>query len=251
LVLNGTVSKRAKLQSVSIPEPLLFSATAMREHLAARGITVAGKLRFERVRTPAGNVPSDCVIIAEESTPLSDVLGRIGINSQNMFAEALLKRVGYEWSHGRGHRPAIGSWENGRQAVGAFLARTGCDPATVVISDGSGLSRANRVSAADLVRVLRHMHAGPDRELFVTSLAGNRTGGTLQKRMKSVAGEVYAKTGYMRGIRTLSGYVRALDGRWYAFSVLFNGFKGSSAPYNRIHDQVCRILARSTGDSPP
>ena len=79
----------------------------------------------------------------------------------------------------------------------------------------------------------------------------NRTGGTLQKRMKSVAGEVYAKTGYMRGIRTLSGYVRALDGRWYAFSVLFNGFKGSSAPYNRIHDQVCRILARSTGDSPP
>ena len=253
LVLSGKVGRRAKLQSVAIPDPLLFAATAIREGLEARGVTVAGGLRFERVLLRGGHLPADCVIIVEESTPLADVLRRVGVNSQNMFAEALMKRLGYEWARSCGGDPAdgtgraVGSWPTGRQALNGFLTRTGCDPAMMVISDASGLSRANRVSAADFVRVLRYMYAHPRRELFVSSLAGNRTGGTLRKRMQNLAGDVCAKTGYMRGIRTLSGYVVTRDGRWYAFSVLFNGFKGSSAPYNKLHDRVCEVLSRSSG----
>ena len=51
-----------------------------------------------------------------------------------------------------------------------------------------------------------------------------------------------AKTGYMRGVRSLSGYVRTSPKAWYAFSILFNDTPGGTAPYNRIHDDVCRTL---------
>ena len=243
-MLSGKVSKRSRLQAISVPDPGLFAATAIREYLATKGIAIAGNIRFERVRTASGDLPSDCRIIADYKTPLPDVLRRIGINSQNMFAEALFKRVGYEWATRHGDSPAIGSWEKGRQAVTAFLKRAGCDTARMTVSDGSGLSRANRVSASDFVRILTFMHTHPQRDLFKASLGGNRTGGGLKKRMANIGGDVYAKTGSMRGIRTLSGYVKTQDDRWFAFSVLFNGFRGSSGPYNRIHDKICRILAK-------
>ncbi len=244
LVLAGKVSKPSKLQSVSVVEPNRFAATAIKEELERQGITISGELRFEKIRSK-DNLPGDFKLVAEHATPLRDIMKRIGVNSQNMFAEALFKRVGYEWAISSGNSPATGSWENGRQAVTGFLARIGCDVNQLVIADGSGLSRDNRCSAADFVRILTYMYKHPGSKTFINSLAGNRNGGTLKRRMKTVNGDVYAKTGYIRGVRSLSGYVRSPDDHWYAFSVIFNGFRGSSSPYNRIHVELCKILAES------
>ena len=87
------------------------------------------------------------------------------------------------------------------------------------------------------------MDGHPHRELFVRSLSEAGKDGTLSKRLRNLPGQVFAKTGYMRGVRTLSGYAVTPQGRWRAFAVLFNGFKGKAAPYNELHDQVCRLLA--------
>lgn len=245
MVLSGRVSRRSTLQSISVPNPNRFAATAIREQLAAKGIEIAGRLRFETVRTPDGKLPTDFVPVAEHVTPLPDVLQRVGIDSQNMFAEALLKRLGYEWAKQQADGRATGSWANGQRAIGEMLQHAGCDPSSIAVVDGSGLSRDNRITATALVRVLSYMFQHPRRDMFVQSLAGNRTGGRLRNRLADVKGDVYAKTGYMRGVRTLSGYVKTPDDRWYAFSVLFNGFRGSSGPFNKIHTRICRILADS------
>ncbi len=245
LVLSGKVSNRVTLQSISVPDPSAFVASAFRAHLTSRGVTIAGPTRYEAVARSASGLPGNLEIIGQHVTPLPDVLGRIGINSQNMCAEALCKRLGYEHTG----RTTPGSWETGRQAIAAYLDSVGCARDGMVIADGSGLSRTNRVSAVQFVHVLRHMHEHPRRDLFRNSLAGTETGGTLKRRMRNIDGEVYAKTGYIRGVRTLSGYVRARSGRWFAFSVLFNGFQGSSAPYNRIHNEICRILASADGET--
>ncbi|MCH8879036.1 MAG: D-alanyl-D-alanine carboxypeptidase, partial [Planctomycetes bacterium] len=118
------------------------------------------------------------------------------------------------------------------------------DTSGMVIADGSGLSRDNRASARQIVQILRHVYMDSDGgSLFIDSLSLNATRGTLRKRMKDIPGRVMAKTGYMRGVRSLSGYVRATPKEWYAFSVLFNEIPGGTAPYNRIHDDVCRALA--------
>lgn len=251
LVLRGSVAQRGTLQSISIPQPNLFAATAIREHLETGGIAIEGKLRFEQVRTMAGTMPEDCRLIAERNTPLTDVLQRIGQDSQNMCAESLMKRVGFEWAKSMGHARPIGSWDTGRAAVQAFLSKAGADVSHIVICDGSGLARTNRISASDFVHVLTYMHRHVGRDTFLASLAGNRTGGTLKRRMANVDGDVYAKTGYISGVRSLSGYVRSTAGRWYAFSIMFNGFRGSSSAYNRIHQQVCQILSHAQDASPP
>ena len=250
LVLSGKVGERGTLQSVPVHEPNRFAAAAIREYLETQGVHVAGATRFERVRTPTGELPARPRVIAEHVTPLPVVLKRIGVNSQNMFAETLFKRLGGADATRRNNAFTPGSWDAGRLVVQDMLRRMGVDPNEVVIADASGLSRSNRISAHNLVRILQYVYASDMRDMIVHALAGNRNGGTLGARLQKLDADVYAKTGYIRGVRTLSGFVKTTDDKWYAFSVLFNGFKGGSAPYNRIHDEVCRILADTAGTPP-
>lgn len=249
-VLSGQVAKRGTLQSISIPEPNHFAATVIREHLAAKGITVNGRLRFDRLRRHGHELPSDCRVIAEHRTPLADVLARIGHDSQNLFAEAMMKRLGYAWSIQNGASQPIGSWPTGRQAILATLERAGCDIKRMTVADGSGLSRTNRASAQDFVNLLQFMHRHPRRQQFINSMGGNRTGGALVKRFRDIDGDVYAKTGYMSGVRSLSGYVRTNDDHWYAFSIIFNSFPGQSTPYFQIQEKVCKVLAGTARNRP-
>jgi D-alanyl-D-alanine carboxypeptidase/D-alanyl-D-alanine-endopeptidase (penicillin-binding protein 4) len=67
--------------------------------------------------------------------------------------------------------------------------------------------------------------------------------GSLRKRLKDSDGRIHAKTGTMRGIRALAGYVDSNTGPRFAFAVVFNGYPGGSAPYKAIQDRVCRVLA--------
>jgi len=243
LVLSGTVSERGTLQSIPVVQPNLFAACAIREELARLGVTVRGDIRFERVADAQGRLPESVRVIAEARTPLTDVMARIGHDSQNMFAEALAKRLGYEHDLAHFVKQPIGSWDSARRALTETLTQAGVDASRAHIADASGLSRENRLSASDMVALLRFMLRHPKRDLFLESLAGNETGGRLQSIFASVDGEIFAKTGYMRGIRSLSGLVRSAGGRWYAFSIIFNGFRGPSTPYFRIQQNVARMLA--------
>ncbi len=250
LVLSGRVGKKLTLKSVSVFQPSQFAATAIREALAGENVHLRGETRFERIRTRNGSLPADLRIIAEHVTPLSDVLRRIGIDSQNMCAEALFKRLGRDWSKRQNGIPVAGSWQNGRQAVLPTLQRAGCDVLNMVVADGSGLSRSNRITALDFAQLLQYMHRHPEAKTFRESLAGNRTGGKLKRRMSDVDADVFAKTGYLSGVRSLSGYVRTPDNCWFAFSVIFNNFRGGSSPYNKLHDKVCDILADGCQHAP-
>ena len=242
-VLGGSCTKRSTLQSVPVPDPGLFFADVLRLRLADQGVTVTGRLRRARVRDAAEQLPADCDVVAVHTTPLIRVAARAGKDSQNLFAECLLKRAGYEFSRTRGDANPIGTWETGRAAVQALMTRAGINPDTAVISDGSGLSRSNRASVSDFVKLLAYMQRHRGWGIFARSLSVAGRDGLLRKRMNGIPGLVCAKTGYMRGVRTLSGYVETPDGRLYGFSVLFNNIKKATRPFSKIQDQFCRILA--------
>jgi D-alanyl-D-alanine carboxypeptidase/D-alanyl-D-alanine-endopeptidase (penicillin-binding protein 4) len=87
------------------------------------------------------------------------------------------------------------------------------------------------------------MHEGSAAERFKTCLSVAGEDGSLRKRLKDEAGRVHAKTGTMKGIRALSGYVDDSRGSRYAFAILFNGYSGPSTPYKEIQDRLCRILS--------
>jgi D-alanyl-D-alanine carboxypeptidase/D-alanyl-D-alanine-endopeptidase (penicillin-binding protein 4) len=162
---------------------------------------------------------------------MSDVMWRINKSSQNLFADAMFKLMGN------------GTWEGGSDAVHAFLKKAGIDDADYKVVDGSGLSRENRVTARLMTDLLAHMAKHKDAQTFRASMSAAGLDGTLRNRMHDLTGRVQAKTGYIGGVRGLSGYVQQSDGKWLAFSIIFNGFKGSADPFEVLQDEAVYVLA--------
>lgn len=241
--ISGTVTKRWTFSPVPVDDPVFFTGDVLRRVLGDRGVAVRGGVRVQRVRLVDGSLPPSMQVLATQRTPLSAVLARVGKDSQNYFAECLLKRIGYSWARRTAAGDAVGSWASGQRAVVAHLQAMGISTAGLVVADGSGLSRGNRCTARQLTTVLTAMAAQPGADLFRESLAEAGVDGSLRKRLRGLSASVYAKTGTMRGIRTLSGYVQSEDQRLYAFAVMFNGYSGPSTPYKEIQDRICRILA--------
>jgi D-alanyl-D-alanine carboxypeptidase/D-alanyl-D-alanine-endopeptidase (penicillin-binding protein 4) len=253
LVLTGRCPKPTTVAPVAVNDPGMLFAGAFRMSLVAAGIQIGRDVRRVRIRNADGSLPAEWKVIAEHSTGLGDVLARCNKTSQNLFAECLLKTLGYR--HGStagGTGLATGSWTTGRVAIRAFLAKVGVSAQECVIDDGSGLSHDNRLSPTHLTEVLRFMHNHPHRDIYVRSLAESGKDGTIKKRMRDIAGRVHAKTGYVSGVRTLSGYVSGRGGTsWACFAILFNGITGSTKMYAGIQDDVVRQIARQLDGGPP
>ena len=241
--ISGRSAKRWTFGAVSFPDPGLLFADSLRTVLATQGITLRGGVRRERVRRMDGALPGHIAVVARHRTPIADCLARAGKDSQNLFAECLLKRAGYAWALRHHVDDPRGTWSFGQNAVRSLLHRAGIDTSGLSIADGSGLSRKNACTARQLAAVLAASYAQPYGLLLHDSLATAGVDGSLRKRLKNSDGRVHAKTGTMRGIRTLAGYVDSDAGPRFAFAVLFNGYKGPSTPYKDIQDRFCRILS--------
>lgn len=246
VVLRGNCPKKTSVGPVAVHDPGMLFAGACRAALVAKGIKIGCEIKRVRIRKPDGTLPGDWTVIATHTTSLPTVVTRCNKASQNLFAECLLKTLGYHHGSTAG-RPNLpeGSWTAGRAAVRRFLMKIGVSPYECVIDDGSGLSHDNRLSAAHLTSILRFMFNHAHRDVFVNSLAVSGRDGTLKHRMGKLAGQVHAKTGYVSGVRTLSGYVRDRERKnWACFSILVNGIRGSTRPYADVQDRIVQAVAK-------
>jgi D-alanyl-D-alanine carboxypeptidase/D-alanyl-D-alanine-endopeptidase (penicillin-binding protein 4) len=119
--------------------------------------------------------------------------------------------------------------------------------------DGSGLSRDNRMSAAEMVKLLLYMRKQPAGQAFIDSLPVNGDKrGTLRHRMLSpdLRSRIRAKTGHVGGVSSLSGYVDATNGDTYVFSIIVNtaGEQTKMGSADQMEDRICEILARNSGE---
>ena len=247
VTVSGKVSRPNSVEdpfSLTIDDPGQFFAATCRTVLAAKGIKVHGQTKRQRVRLADGSLPKDVKILAVYERKLKDMLWRCNKSSQNVFAEALFKTVGY---HKSNPSSRIGSNKTASAAVLAFLEQLGLNTEGLVIDDGSGLSHENRCTPDAIARVLTLMHYTSMGKVLRSSMAtpGEQVG-TLRKRLKDLAGKVFAKTGTISGVSALSGYVDGPDGRRYAFCVLCNDThkaKGGTSAARRVQDALCRKLA--------
>lgn len=239
--LSGGCRAPNPLKSKPVVDPGAFFADALRTHLQTRGIIIEGEIR--RAPAPLGGVmpPPAERIVAVHETRLDDLLWRINKNSQNLFAECLCKLAGQEFEARRGRR-VPGSWENGERAIRDFLKRNRINDRRLVVADGSGLSEKNRVTARLISDLLVAMDRHPYRDAFRASLSVAGQDGTLASRMNDLAGHVFAKTGQIRGVRALSGYIDQKSGGRLCFSIIYNQIPGSVKPYEELQDEVCRTL---------
>jgi serine-type D-Ala-D-Ala carboxypeptidase/endopeptidase (penicillin-binding protein 4) len=221
---------------VSVDEPPLFFAAVFREMLRAEGIVLQGRIVL--AEKPIRCTGTGCRQLAILRSPLREALIITNKESHNNFAEHLFKLAGSKVK-GRG------TFSSGSDAVHALFAGLGiddADPFTIV--DGSGLSRENRFSSHTIVSLLAGMYASPLRNLYVRSLPISGEDGSLKKRMteKSSRRKVRAKTGWIRTVSALSGYIQAVNGEVFAFSILFNRYKGMNADMKKVQDNICRVV---------
>jgi D-alanyl-D-alanine carboxypeptidase/D-alanyl-D-alanine-endopeptidase (penicillin-binding protein 4) len=198
----------------------MYGATVFAEVLRRKGITVTGAVRRDRTIAAARRAggPDKWRVLAIHETPLTTVIGRANKDSVNLYAESLCKLLG----HLATGQP--GSWENGTAASGAYLTSIGVGAGEFKLDDGSGLSKRNAISAEAMAKILVHNFHSQHRDVFRGSLAVAGQDGTLDRRFRGsdLRGRVFAKSGFVNGVCALSGYLRARDDRWYAFSILMN-----------------------------
>jgi D-alanyl-D-alanine carboxypeptidase/D-alanyl-D-alanine-endopeptidase (penicillin-binding protein 4) len=130
--------------------------------------------------------------------------------------------------------------------VNRFLSSLGIDTTKYRITDGSGLSYHNLITADMIVQLLEGMQRQTDIfPLFYESLPIAGVDGTIRNRMKKTPaeGNLRAKTGSISGVSALSGYVQTPDGERLIFSMSMQNFIFPSRLYQRAQDKIGAILA--------
>lgn len=222
-----------------VDDPRSFAGYALREVLRLSGIEVTGDVQL-------GGKDVTNRLAHVESAPLAVLVRELGKNSDNFYAETLLKALG-AFTHGPPART-----EDGADAVLSWLAEMDAREPGMRMTNGSGLFDANRVSALSLATVLRRAYLspriGPD---FVSELAVGGVDGTLRSRFKKEATRriVRAKTGTLDGVIALSGYVFGPFGASpVAFSFIADGVTGKHAEARQKIDRCVEAIASSLWD---
>ena len=208
--------------------PPAFAAARLDGALERRGIPV-------RLKPRAGLTPEGATLLAGvESPPMERLIRQTNKQSDNFFAEMLLKSLGHDAG-------GLGTTRAGAQVVTSYARGLG---APVRLADGSGLSRADRASPRSVVRLLTAMHRSVDYDPFVGSLPIAGQDGTLFDRMRrgSARYRCRGKTGTLSNVSALSGYCEGESGNDYAYSILMNGVYPTSA--RRIQDRMLQAIAK-------
>jgi serine-type D-Ala-D-Ala carboxypeptidase/endopeptidase (penicillin-binding protein 4) len=207
--------------------PPAFAAARLDDALEARGVTV-------RLRPRAGVTPDDARVLASvESPPMERLIRLTNKQSDNFFAEILLKDLAHQTD-------GVGTTAGGARIAATHASDLGVR-ATLV--DGSGLSRSNRASPFSVVRLLSALYRSDDYDPFVGSLPIAGQDGTLFDRMRRGAARwrCRGKTGTLSNVSALSGYCEARSGDNYAYSILMNGVYPPSA--RRLQDRMLQAIA--------
>src|SRR4030095_11876829 len=213
--------------------PAISAATLLSTELIAFGVSVQGTVI-------SGSTPKGSKELSQISHPIFDVLAHMCKESDNQSAITIFKLLGAKFVDNPG------TLEHGQQVISSFLSEIGVDRYSYEILEGSGLTRFNKVNAEIYMKVLKYMY--DDRFLFdyfMNSLSIAGKDGTLKKRMigTSAEGNVYAKTGTLHGVSSLTGYVIDKDNEILMFYCVMNGFGGNANSMRDVQDMVCMYLA--------
>ena len=225
--------------SRSINNPALYTATVLTDLLESMGITVNGEPRVIDESELEEITESELTIRATyTSPPLSELLKAINKPSDNFYADHLLKTLGYEFK-------GLGSFSNGAEVVREFVGSIGINSEQVFLSDGSGLSRYNLIMPIQIAMLLKYMRYHSHYRYFYDSLPVAGVDGTIESRMRHTAAEniVHAKTGTLRFVRALSGYVVSKDNEEFIVSILINHYTTPTSTSAKIQDKLFVILA--------
>ena len=251
---------------LAIARPALLFVYLLRASLAQRGVNIKGKSRTVDSMTGASLVPRTVTTLIpgsatdrkslieigrNESVPFSVIAAQTMKPSQNLYTELILRTLG-ELPVSATEPPNLRTSEDrGIQVVKTFLKEAGVEPSSLSLTDGSGLSRNDMITAEATMQLLTYMHSHRYAKAFWDSLPIAGVDGTLRNRMKGTPAEnnLRAKTGTLSSASSLSGYVTSAAGERLAFSIMVNNYPGSTDPQAACIDPISVLLASFAGKS--
>jgi len=204
--------------NVAVLDHARYLAGLFRSLWSEVGGTLTGTVRD-------GRQPSDARVLVERESPsVAEVIRDINKYSNNVMARELFLSLANDGSR------APATVERAQRALRSFYATKGNAMNDLVIDNGSGLSRQERISANSMASVLQSAWSSPVMPEFVASLPLVGFDGTMRQRLttKSVAGQAHIKTGSLVDAKAVAGYVLASSGRRYVV-VFFVNLPGAQA----------------------
>ena len=221
-VLEGCHHQKRNVSlEIAIPDPKQFAIDYVAQSLSDLGIKITGKVTENKIHIISDKVHIGKIIASHNSDNLTELLKDMLLNSDNLIADTLTKKLGqvtYERQ---------GSFFNGTRAIKKTMKQQGIDLSNAVLADGSGLSRYNLVSTHQLLNTIKAIYADPQLRILIDFLpVAGESGTLLNKQVFNYAplkDIVIAKTGSMSGVSCLAGFINIPGRNKYAFAIIENG----------------------------
>ena len=219
--------------NVALLDPNEYLAGVMRQLWAETGGTWSGGVRDGQMS--AGMLPFH----VHESASLGEIVRDMNKFSNNVMARQIFLTIGAE----RSGAPADSA--NSSAAIKTWLAQSGIAAPELVIENGSGLSRSERVSAATFAAMLRAAWRSSVMPEFIASMPIVAVDGTMRRRLKGegISGNAHIKTGLLSDVRAMAGYVLDRNGRRHAVVMFVN--HANAAATQPAHDALLRWVYES------
>lgn len=234
ITVTGEIGAQAPVKGryVNVSAPALYTGEVFKEFLLREGIRVSGKVVHGK--TPQSAEP----YVEFSSRPLGSIVYWLNKFSNNFMAEQLCLVLGAR-VHG-----APGTREKGLSVIRKHLLACGVDEGEFSLSEASGLSRNNRISASALVKVL--LAAAHDFDYsaeFMSSLSVAGVDGTMKEKFTDPEAKrrLRAKTGTLKGVNALAGYGISPDGKTFAFAVMVNSMRQGTGLIDYA-DKIARAI---------
>ncbi|NJM23147.1 MAG: D-alanyl-D-alanine carboxypeptidase/D-alanyl-D-alanine-endopeptidase [Richelia sp. RM1_1_1] len=230
LYLKGQLAEDSSpdVTAIAVFDPIQNFLQHFGQSLAKEGISVA--------KSYQGSVSNVRELAAVESPPISELIKETNINSNNLYAEALLKALAVR-------KPLTNNQttvQAGLEVMKTSLSSIGVDPTSYKVVDGSGLSRKDLISPQALVQTLQGMAKSPYAAVYRASLPVAGKNGTLKNRFSNIPDlDLQAKTGTMTGVVTLAGYVNAPNYSPMVFSIMVNQ---TEQPIRTVRNAIDEIV---------
>ena len=216
--------------------PALFFVNEITSFLKASRIEVAGTpvtMRILNENSKTKPLSDRSMLFRYSSDRLSDIIRIVNHNSNNLYAEALLRWIALS-------RYPEASASKGVEILKHFWKEKGVVLDDLVMYDGSGLSPVNRISAEMLCRILDFMASDKNLQtIFYSSLPCPGVSGTVRSFLKnsSLSKRMRLKSGSMAHVQSYAGYYDSGNKR-YAVAIIVNNFSGSRSYLRRVLEQM-------------
>ena len=242
--VSGKIEKeRSDSTTLSSKRPSTFTGHVLRDSLRERGVEVNGNIRVatfgEHLQNTMREDEFPRTLATVESESIEELVAMVNKRSLNGLSDRLVMTAG---SVRYGIEPSM---EAGIRAMRDWLESVGLNPSDISIDTGSGLSYNTKLTARQLIDVLRTAGGFTDTPpswapVFKSSLAVAGVDGTLRRRFQKneIPGRVIGKTGTLTGIIALSGFA-TFEGRTIAFSIITNGSRRQNKEHvRRDHERI-------------